>query len=312
MNKVSHQSELTVTATSWLDAQLIHAYLKNKYKNHENILVIPTTNPNSFEEFYMGTYAQISQDQRDILTDMIIPFHMEPSKHFTLLHVKFIGDEKKPVIYWLDSMGDAMPEKVKNIVDEVFQQHDKVIHERAAGCQQTNGYDCGVYVTLNADTLVNNTDAEDIIENNNEFNTMSRAQSVELRQEIVGIANEDLVNQYVYVGAHVAEKVDQNQWDQNKFLNTISQDLVAFGATIQNNENAFTTFDKAFDIAAAAYQKAAASQTKNRYAFFNEYNSLKAKFGQHHSTAPAKSCAAEAEPVLDPIKVVNYNVFKQP
>jgi hypothetical protein len=269
MNKVSHQSELMVTATSWLDAQLIHAYLKNKYKNHENILVIPTTNPNSFEEFYMGTYAEISQDQRDILTDMIIPFHMEPSKHFALLHVKFIGDEKKPVIYWLDSLGGVMPAKVQNIVNDVFQQKNKVIHECAVGHQQTNGYDCGVYVALNANTLVNNADAEDIIENNNEFSPMSRAQSVELRQEIVDIANEDLVNQYVYVSAHGAAKVDQKQWDQNKFLNTISQDLVDFGATIQNNEAAFTTFDKAFDIAAAAYQKAAASQTKNRYAFFN-------------------------------------------
>lgn len=299
MNKMSHPSDLTVTATTWLDAQLIHAYLKSNYKNHENVLVIPTTNPKSFEEFYMGTYSQLTQDERDILTDLIIPFHMEPSKHFTLLHVKFVGNEKRPVIYWLDSMGAAMPVNVKKIVNVVFEQPDKVIHERAITHQQTNGYDCGVYVALNADTLVNNNDAGAIIANDNNFEPMNRTQSIKLRKRIVDVANEDLVHQYAYVDTLATSNNHQDQWDENTFINTISDDLIKFGASIANDEDAYTTFDKVFDKAAAAYQKAAASQTKNRFAFFNEYKNLKAQFGQDHATTAGKSCAAELEPILE-------------
>jgi hypothetical protein len=82
---------------------------------------------------------------------------------------------------------------------------------------------------------------------------------------------------------------------------TISQDLLKFGESIQDSENAFDQFDCAFNIAAAAYQNAQKSLTSNRYAFFNEYQDLKAQLPQYQAakTEVAKPCTTEAEPALE-------------
>ncbi len=267
-----------VTPKSWLDTHLIHAYLLNKYKNNNNVLVIPLTNASSFHDFYLGTVGACTQEQRDKLTDIIIPFHMEPFKHFTLMHVKYLGEQKTPVIYWLDSLGKPMPLKIKETANAVFMQKDKVIHEQAILNQQTDGYDCGVYLALNADLMVRNNDAEAIVNNSMPFITMTAEQSIALRKEIVAMANEETPNRYAFVESELGVKDEAaRHWDKNTFINEVSGDLLAFGASIQDTEGAYDAFDQAFDIAAVAFNKANAAYATNRYAFFTAYQGLTVK-----------------------------------
>ncbi len=301
MKKVNLPNDLTVTAKSWMDTHLVHAYLLNKYKNRDNILVIPMTNPKSLKDFYLDTYAEIGQAKRDNLTDIIIPFHMEPFKHFTLVHVKFVGPSKQPVISWLDSLGSRMPTAVKATLNEVFQQADKVIHEQPIQNQQTDVHNCGTYVALNAEAMVRNI---------NEFKTLADGQAIALRKQMVNVANEGSEAKYVFIDAPAdapkapvtTEAATKSEdWNKEKFEDTISQDLLKFGATIQDSDNAFDQFDCAFNIAAAAFQNAQKSLTSNRYAFFNEYQNLKAQMPQYQAakTEVTKPCKTEAEPALE-------------
>lgn len=301
MKKVNLPVDLTVTAKTWLDTHLVHAYLVNKYKSRDNVLVIPMTNPKSLKDFYLETYAEIGQARRDNLSDIIIPFHMEPFKHYTLVHVKFVGPSKQPVIYWLDSLGSRMPAAVKATLNEVFQQADKVIHEQPIQSQQHDAYNCGAYVAVNAEAMVRNID---------QFKPLTDSQAVALRKEMVTVANESLEEKYVYIDAPAnapkapvtTEAATQPEdWNKEKFEDTISQDLLKFGESIQDSENAFDQFDCAFNIAAAAFQNAQNSLTSNRYAFFNEYQDLKAQMPQYQATKTevTKPCTTEAEPVLE-------------
>ncbi|MDQ2994710.1 MAG: Ulp1 family isopeptidase [Pseudomonadota bacterium] len=293
MRKVNSVDDLSITASTWLDTHFIHTYLKNKYKKNANILVVPTVGIDSVENLYRDTHFALTQDESDILTDVIIPFHMHPSQHFTLLHVKYVGNEKRPVISWLDSVGGSMPAAVKATVNKLFTQADKTINEQAITAQQTNGNDCGVYVARNADACVNNT---------GNFSTMTPVESVQLRKNMVEVVNTDSDKHYIFVEnqAHEvavnASAIEQNAWDESQFIDTISQDLLNFGASIADKANAYETFDQAFDLAAAAYQKAAASPAGNKYAFFNEYNSAKAKLQQHK--ASPKTCAQQEAELL--------------
>lgn len=247
-----------------------------------------------FEDFYLETYTEIDHARRDQLTDIIIPFYMASQEHFALMHVKLVGDRKQPVISWLCSLGTPMPEAVRKRVDKVFQQPDKVVHECPIRNQQTNGYDCGVYVAYNADVMVQN--------KIHAFKTLTAQESVALRKEIVRIGNEDSVQKYVFVDNPKASEAEGEDWTKDQFINTVSQDLLQFGEMVQDKDNAFDEFDHAFDIAAAAYQNAEVkSLANNRFAFFSEYQGLKAQLAQYQTAkSPAKtSCAAEVEPILE-------------
>lgn len=386
MKKVNASVSNKVGATTWLDAHLVHAYLNNKYKSNPNILVIPTTNPKSFEAFYLETCEQIDSKLYDTLTDIIIPFHMEPNQHFTLMHVKLVGPSRQPVIYWLDSLGNPMPESVERRLNVVFQQSDKVVHKHPIKSQQKDGYDCGVYVALNADAMVHN--------QTKEFKTMTAEQSVALRKEMVAVANQDAGLNYVFVDAAApkaggkaaaanvkasavktyeakaadakvsvvevpavnsaegkaadvkasvvevpaintaevktpavaatapktteakkpkfkASKPKAEDWNQNKFINTVSQDLLQFGESLQDTANAFDEFDRAFDSAAAAYQEATNSLSHNPHAFFSEYQKLQAQLAHYKAEKASvkKSCAAEVEPMHEAGKKIDSAVY---
>lgn len=315
---LSQAADYSVTPTNYLDIAFLDTYLREKYKEDANVHVLPTTHQNAFDlRHFTQMYGPtaLTDEERSIITDIAIPFHGQPYRHFMGLHVKHVytagSKDPVPVISWIDSLGSSMPASVRKSVDEIWTHKNKVVNEQVIKhAQQKEGHNCGVYTAINLDEMINGKGLK------SDFKTLSETALNAKRKEMVDVVNKAPQTQHQYtfdasprvehaISKSLAAEHVEKSWSQEKFVDNVSKDLLDFGASLQGSgtAQAFDDFDAAFDIAAKAYQEALqkSSVASNPHAFFNTYQGLSQQLENHYEhnkqavVEASKTCAQEAQ-----------------
>ena len=153
--KIPKQSLDTLKGKGWLDDEVINNYLallvkkNSKFGYANSFFYISLSQHNGFRDVSTYKIAQDIKNKR--FTHLLIPIHL--TNHWILVEIVFSG-EKEIRVY--DSYNKEHPIVAAKILEFLHYLGLKAFKIKFVKCpQQSNGYDCGVFILAFAECLIN-------------------------------------------------------------------------------------------------------------------------------------------------------------